>query len=170
MPECVLNLASMQVPSCTKQPVHAHTHTHHQCFVWNNNEIKSVDLKAGGQHRINFPRRSTTSSWDAEEIEGGSWLRCLCYVPLPVSVRQRRSRLSQRKVWRNSKRKRRKLQRRLRNRPNWSVGWVVFWFFLFDAHLSTPFNSCSGFNVQSCWALWVQEVPLPTVRERLSIV
>lgn len=139
MPECVSNLASMQVPSCMKQPVHTHTHTHHQCFVWNNNEIKSVDLKAGGQHRINFPRRSTTSSWDAGEIDGGSWLRCLCYVPLPVSVRQRRSRLSQRKAWRNSRKKRRKLQRRLRNRPNWSVGVFFFVFFSFWCTSVDPF-------------------------------
>lgn len=122
----------MQVPSSTNRPVH----TDQQCFVWNNNEIKSVDLKDGGQLRINFPRRSTTSSWDGGEIEGGSWPRCLCYVPLPVSVRQRRSRLSQRKVWRNSRRKRRKLQRRLRNRPNWSVGCFFVSFFLI--HIRRP--------------------------------
>lgn len=46
IPDCVLNRSRMQVPSCTKRPVH----TGRQCFVWNNNEIKSVDLKAGG-HR-----------------------------------------------------------------------------------------------------------------------
>lgn len=76
---------------------------------------------------ISFPRQSTTSWWDGGEAGGGRWLFCLRRVFLPVPVRRRRtSRLSQRKLWRNSRRKRRKLQRRLRNRPKWSV--VVFFF------------------------------------------
>lgn len=59
-------------------------------------------------------------------------------MPFPVSARRRRSRLSQRKVWRNSKRKRRKLQRRLRNRPNWSVGCCLFFFLFFLIHIRPP--------------------------------
>lgn len=96
-------------------------------------------------------------------IEGGSWLKCLCCVPLPVSAQRRRSRLSQRKVWRNSRRKQRKLQRRLRNRPNWSVFFSSGLLF----HIRHPLLQLLDFNVRFFWALWVYKGCLPTVRERL---
>lgn len=99
----------------------------------------------------------------------GSWLRCLCCVFLPVSVRQRRSsRLSQRKPWRNSRRKQRKLQRRQRNRPSWSV--LLFLFLLCCFTSAAPSDSWQGGDVRVCWALWVQEGMLASGGARLSIV
>lgn len=120
--------------------------------------------------RINFPRRSTTSFLDEGEIEGGSGLKCLCCVPLPVSGRRRRgSRVRQRKAWRNSRRKRRKLQRRLRNRPSWSV--AVFFFFCFVVwHPSPPLTAVKAVTCGYAGHWGDQEGWLATGGSRVSIV
>lgn len=106
--------------------------------------------------RMNFPRRSTTSSWDAGEIEGGSWLKCLCFCTSSCfrATKEDEEQAQSKKGLKKQQKEAEKAAKKAEKQAK-LVSVVLFFLVCCFTSVAPPSYSWLGCDVCVCRALWV---------------